>query len=103
MADTDRKFSWRQGDALTDEAAKALNLQHPDNPGGTVVVVISHDCDLTAVAEKEPESEIIVGKRIDKLGGDSYGKTARRLHIEYQTAEGAGGAGVDGDRQVTNQ
>ena len=88
MADTDRKFSWRQGDALTDEAAKALNLQHPDNPGGTVVVVISHDCDLTAVAEKEPESEIIVGKRIDKLGGDSYGKTARRLHIEYQTAEG---------------
>ena len=89
MADTDRKFSWRQGDALTDEAAKALNLQHPENPGATVVVVISHDCDLTAVAEKEPESEIIVGRRIDKLGGDSYGKTARRLHIEYQTAEGA--------------
>lgn len=88
MTDTNRKFSWRQGDALTNEAAKALNLQHPDNPGSTVVVVISHDCDLTAATEKEPKSEIIVGKRIDKLGGDSYGKTARRLHIEYQSAEG---------------
>ncbi len=88
MADTDRQFSWRQGDALTDEAAKALNLQHPENAGGTVVVVISHDCDLTAVADREPESEVIVGQRIDRLGGDSYGKTARRLHIEYQTAAG---------------
>ena len=68
MADTDRKFSWRQGDALTDEAAKALNLQYPENPGATVVVVISHDCDLTAVAEKEPESEIIVGKMATTLG-----------------------------------
>ncbi|KXW58859.1 hypothetical protein FEMY_05400 [Ferrovum myxofaciens] len=88
MSDTDRQISWRQGDALTDEAAKALNLQHPENSGGTVVVVISHDCDLTAVADKEPVSEVIVGQRIDRLGGDSYGKTARRLHIEYQTAGG---------------
>lgn len=88
MADTDRKFSWRQGDVLSNEAAKALNLQHPENADGTFVVVISHDCDLTAVADKEPESEIIVGQRINKLGGDSYGKTARRLHIEYQTEAG---------------
>lgn len=88
MADTDRKFSWRQGEVLTDETAKALNLQHPENTDGTFVVVVSHDCDLAAVADKEPESEIIVGQRIDKLGGDSYGKTARRLHIEYQTKAG---------------
>lgn len=88
MADTDRLFSWRQGDVLTDEAAKTLGLQHSENADITFVVVVSHDCDLTAVADKEPESEIIVGRRIDKLGRDSYAKTARRLHIEYQTKTG---------------
>ncbi|OFV96488.1 MAG: hypothetical protein A3F68_09810, partial [Acidobacteria bacterium RIFCSPLOWO2_12_FULL_54_10] len=88
MADTDRLFSWRQGNVLTDEAAETLGLRHSENADNTFVVVVSHDCDLTAVADKEPESEIIVGRRIDKLGGDSYGKTARRLHIEYQTEVG---------------
>ncbi len=83
MAGSDRKFSWRQGDVLSDEAAKALGLQHPESADETYVVVISHDCDLAAIADKEPESEVIVGRRIDKLGADSYGKTARRLHIEY--------------------
>jgi hypothetical protein len=78
MTDTNRRFSWRQGDALTDEAASALNLQFLDNSGSTVAVVISHNCDLAAAADKEPKSEIIVGTRIDKLGGDSFGKTARR-------------------------
>ncbi len=88
MAGSDRKFSWRQGDVLSDEAAKALGLQHPENADETFVVVISHDCDLAAIADKEPESEVIVGRRIDKLGADSYGKTARRLHIEYQMKAG---------------
>lgn len=88
MAGSDRVFSWRQGDVLSDEAAKALGLLHPENVDETFVVVISHDCDLAAIADKEPESEVIVGRRIDKLGADSYGKTARRLHIEYQTKAG---------------
>ena len=88
MTDTHRKVSWRQGDVLTDETAKALNLQHSENPNGTLVVVISHDCDLAAAVEKEPVSEVIVGQRIKELGADSYGKTARRLHIEYQTDAG---------------
>lgn len=88
MAGPNRQFSWRQGDVLTDESAKALGLQHPENADETAVVVISHDCDLAAVADKEPESELIIGRRIDRLGADSYGKTARRLHIEYQTKAG---------------
>ncbi len=88
MADSDRQFSWRQGDLLTDEAAVALGLQHPENPDQTLVVVVSHDCDLAAVLDKEPKSEVIVVRRIDKLGRDSYGKTARRLHLEYQAGTG---------------
>jgi hypothetical protein len=88
MAEADRQLMWLQGDVLADEAAKLLGLQHPDKPDATFVVTISHDCDLTAAVDKEPLSEIIVGRRIDKMGGDSFGKTARRLHIEYQTKSG---------------
>lgn len=88
MADADRQLLWLQGDVLTDEAAKSFRLQHPESAEATFVVVISHDCDLTAAADKEPISEIIVGRCIEKMGGDSYGKTARRLHIEYQTEGG---------------
>jgi hypothetical protein len=88
MAVTDRQLIWRQGDVLTDEAAKALNLQNSENTDQPFVIVISHDCDLAAGVDKEPDSEVIIGRRIDKLGGDSYGKTARRLHIEYLTENG---------------
>lgn len=88
MADSGRQFSWRQGDLLTGEAAVALGYCTQEDAGATFVVVISHDCDLTAEIEKEPLAELIVGRHIDKLGGDSYGKTARRLHIEYQTPDG---------------
>lgn len=88
MADSGRQFSWRQGDLLTSEAAVALGYCAHDAADATFVVVISHDCDLTADIEKEPLAELIVGWRIDKLGGDSHGKTARRLHIEYQAKDG---------------
>lgn len=88
MAYTDRQFSWRQGDVITNEAAKALDLLAPESDDQLYVVVVSHDCDLTASVDKEPDAEVIVGRRIDRLGGDSYGKTARRLHIEYQSEEG---------------
>jgi hypothetical protein len=89
MADSSRQFSWHQGDLLTGEAAVVLGYcAQGDADAATFVVVISHDCDLTAKIEKEPLAELIVGRRIDKLGGDSYGKTARRLHIEYQNQDG---------------
>lgn len=87
MADSGRQFSWRQGDLLTCEAAVELGYCAQEDADATFVVVISHDCDLTAEIEKEPVAELIVGRRIDRLGGDSYGKTARRLHIEYQTQD----------------
>ena len=88
MADTDRQFSWRQGDVITHEAAKALDLLASENDDQHFAVVVSHDCDLTASVDKEPDAEVIVSRQIDRLGGDSYGKTARRLHIEYQSEEG---------------
>lgn len=89
MADSGRQFSWHQGDLLTGEAAVVLGYCAQGDADATFVVVISHDCDLTAEIEKEPLAELIVGRRIDKLGGNSYGKTARRLHIEYQNQDGS--------------
>jgi hypothetical protein len=39
-------------------------------------VVASHDCNLSASQDKEPCVEVVIGKRVDKPGSDSFGKTA---------------------------
>ncbi len=87
MTDSSRQFSWRQGNVLPSAAAVALGYANDENSNTTFVIVISHSCDLTANTEKEPEAELIIGHRIEKLGSDSYSKTARRLHIEYQAQQ----------------
>lgn len=84
-----RETEWRQGLVLQHQAASALGLTCAEDPDSTVVVVISHDCDIANHAESEPMVEVIVGKRIASLGADSNAKTARRLHVEFQTDEGA--------------
>ena len=66
MADTDRQFSWRQGDVITHEAAKALHLLASENDDQHFAVVVSHDCDLTASVDKEPDAEVIVGRQADR-------------------------------------
>lgn len=88
MADSGRQFSWRQGSLLTGEAAVTLGYCSSEDAESTFVIVISHDCDLAAGIEKEPKAELIVGRSIDMLGGDSYAKTARRLHIEFNNTKG---------------
>lgn len=85
MADIVRQVLWLQGNVLTDEAANTLGLRNAEGADDTFVVVISHDCDLAASADKEAEAEVVVGRRIAKLGADSFAKTARRLHVEYQS------------------
>lgn len=87
MTDTSRQLSWRQGDVLTDEAASALGLIQNEDANAAFCVVISHDCDLAAICDKEPIVELIIARRIENPGADTFGKTARRLHIEYQTPQ----------------
>jgi len=74
---------WRQGHVLTDEAAAAFALASRAGPGNTIAVVISHDCDIAAHPAIEPSIEVVIGRRIEKLGADAHGKTARRLHIPF--------------------
>jgi hypothetical protein len=88
MIDANRQLLWLQGNVLTNDTLNSLGLQNARQKDEIFAVVISHNCDLTAALEKEPIAEVIVGRRIEKLGGDSFGKTARRLHIEYQSDSG---------------
>lgn len=89
MADTARNLSWRQGDILSDEAISICDLRSAEGSSETLyAVVVSHDCDLAAIESKEPNAEVITGRRVRKLGGDSFAKTARRLQVEYQSADG---------------
>lgn len=74
---------WRQGHVVANEAVAEFGLVSSEGPGNTVVVVVSHDCDITADVAREPMVEVIIGRRIDRLGADANAKTARRLHLPF--------------------
>lgn len=78
---------WRQGHVLTDEAVAAFALVSCAGPDNTIAVVISHDCDIAADPDIEPSVEVVIGRRIEKLGADANAKTARRLHIAFHQSD----------------
>lgn len=81
-----RDTPWRQGHLLDANAAKALELIHPDTPENTLVIVATHDCDLAQEPHGEPNVEVIVGRSIaveEKDGNCTHAKTARKLHIQF--------------------
>ena len=89
MADAQRHSTdWRQGHVLHPEAAESLGLVWDPDPAATFVVMVSHDCDIAAAVEREPDVEFIVGRRIEAPGADTHAKTARRLHIVFDGADG---------------
>jgi hypothetical protein len=84
MADWSRETPWRQGHVLSDETVKKTGIA--DGAPGTIVVVISHDCDLAALPDKEPDVELIVGRIVEKAEGNyTHAKTPRVLHLEFTT------------------
>lgn len=84
MPGTPRNITeWRQGHVLADEAIAEFGLVSSAGPDNTVAVVVSHDCDITADATREPMVEVVIGRRIDRLGSDANAKTARRLHLPF--------------------
>jgi hypothetical protein len=88
MAKWTRETPWRQGQLLTDEAVKSLNLVHPEFQKNTLVVVATHDCDLVQSPDKEPNVELIVGCKIAHLDGNStHAKSSRTLHVKFDSAE----------------
>ena len=84
MPGTPRNITeWRQGNVLADEAVAEFGLVSSAGPDNTIVAVVSHDCDVTADVAREPTVEVVIGRRIDKLGADANAKTARRLHLPF--------------------
>ncbi|MGF6937121.1 hypothetical protein OKW41_006283 [Paraburkholderia sp. UCT70] len=73
---------------LEHQTASDFGLVHAEHPDDTVVIVVSHDCDIANSSDREPCVEVIVGRRIAALGADSHAKTARRLHVCVQTEAG---------------
>ena len=84
MPEAIRDLTWCQGNVLTDECALELKLCSQDEIGSKFYVVVSHDCDLTATADKEPTVEVVATESIQKLGANSHSKNARRLDLEFQ-------------------
>lgn len=83
-----RESPWRQGMVFDDQTILTLLPTWARCFDQTVVVVASHDCDIASSPKNEPVIEVIVGQRITALGADTHAKTARRLHIEFQTPDG---------------
>lgn len=80
-----RQTPWRQGSLLTDEAIRKLDLLHPEYGENTLVVVVTHDCDLAQSPEIEPMVEVMIGHRIDTLDGNhTHAKNARTLQCEFE-------------------
>lgn len=85
MPEWTRNTPWRQGHLLTDKAITAISLGHPKYPGDTVVVVATHNCDLVQLPDREPQVEVVVGHRIQKLdGNNTHAKSSRTLHIGFE-------------------
>lgn len=89
MAEWSRETPWRQGYFLDNAAILAFNLECKEAPEKTVVIVASHDCDLTQLPNAEPALEVIAGCLIGSLQGNfTHTKSPRKLHVEVQTANG---------------
>ena len=90
MAEWDRNNPWRQGHVLPHDAATALSLLHSESPDDTLVVVVSHDCDLACDPMREPNMEVIIARRIEKADGScTHSKNARKLHLEFMSQGGS--------------
>jgi len=88
MPEWSRNTPWRQGNLLTDEAVISIGMVHPEHPDNTVVIVATHDCDLTQLPDREPLIEVLVGRKVQKLEGNfTHAKNSRTLHMEFESSD----------------
>lgn len=81
MPDWRRDTPWRQGQFLCDRA-RTVFFPQAGEVGFDSVLVISHNCDLASLPEREPHVELILAKRIERLDGNfTHSKNPRRLHL----------------------
>src|SRR5208282_6003418 len=81
MGEWDRRTPWRQGHILTADTVANLRLVPEPNPD-SLVVVVSHDCDLAQDPSVEPTVEVIIGRQVETANGNlTHAKNPRRLHV----------------------
>ncbi len=78
-----RETQWRQGFLLDSEASAAFELYHALQPELTLVIVATHDCDLSQNPQSEPKVEVVVGRQAAKDGNYTHAKNARKLHLAF--------------------
>lgn len=84
-----RETPWRQGSILPSACAVELGLIEKGETSRSVVVAVSHDCDLANDLENEPLVEIIVASQIEKCDPNrTHGKNVRTLHLDINVPEG---------------
>jgi hypothetical protein len=79
MAVWDNTTKWRQGHMFSADTVAATGIGQDT---GIIGIVISHDCDLAQRPDIEPDVEIIVGRKIERLDGNfTHAKSVRRLNL----------------------
>ena len=75
---------WRQGSAIELDASLSLGLLNWESPKESIVLVISHDCDIVEDdLANEPTVEVIVGRYIAEADPNlTHSKSPNRLHLE---------------------
>lgn len=82
--DWSRHTPWRQGHLLCNDAIAAFGLRHFTETEQSLVIVVSHDCDLSQSPARERDVEVIVGYAVTNGDGNyTHAKTARKLHVEF--------------------
>ena len=86
MEEWSRNTPWRQGSLLSLSTVECFGLSHPEQGSETVVIVASHDCDISQDVAVEPNVEVVIGKVLcvdsSSLDGNyTNAKNARTLHI----------------------
>jgi hypothetical protein len=82
---------WRQGSIAPTDLADALREdERREIPGDSLLVIASHDCDVTNPSfGVEPDVEFLVARSVPQINGTlTRGKNPRRLHLELITRDG---------------
>lgn len=75
-----RTTPWRQGHVVATEDWQAVGFEPLKE--NQLAVVVTHDCDIAAEPDVEPNIEVIIANRVAKLDGNyAASKNARKLHI----------------------
>jgi len=83
---TIKDLGWRQGSILPLDLAD--RVAHKSNPAEEIIVVVSHDCDVTnANLDSEPLVELLTAKLLAGEQGDGgllHGKNPRRIQFKVE-------------------